>query len=333
MSPEKEPFARSMGTFRNEELGNEMDVPPQAADMPWIDNHTHAHTISWEDRQKVDLAGGYALVCIASTAHYAPYRPMGPEDVRHQWDDTIRHANIIDRSHLFEPYVATGIHTLTPKADWEELIEVLPEYAAQPEVAAIGETGIDHIQYGEPWPLEEQRAVVAAQMEVARESELPVLCHTPSLSKEEGEWELPKTEEGGDLAEPVFEADNPKLKATEIDVELKDDVGLSDEQVVFNHGHPSIAEFVLESTDCYLSVSTGQWIRETDSGDIAEIIETYGPDRVMIDTDTMGGVKTDKFAIRRTIIELLQHGIAPEDVRKVVYENPRSVLGLTHLPA
>ncbi len=326
------PFAKSMGAFRNEELGHDIDISPADAHIPWIDNHTHAHTLSWDDRHKFDLGGGFAVVCIASTAHYAPYRPMGPEEVRRQWDDTIRQAHIIDRSHLFEPYVATGIHTLVKKPNWEELIDVLPEYAALDEVVAIGETGIDHIQYGEPWPLEGQKAVIEAQMEVARDAALPVLCHTPSISKGEGKWSLPKTEEGGDLAEPIFESENPKLTAVEIDLELKDSAGLADEQLVFNHGHPSIAEFVLESTDCYLSVSTGQWIRSTDSEDIAEIIETYGPDKVMVDTDTAGLVQTDKFAMRRTIIELIQRGIPAEDVRKVVYENPREVLGLTHLP-
>ncbi len=45
----------------------------------------------------------------------------------------------------------------------------------------------------------------------------------------------------------------------------------------------------------------------------------------MIDTDCAGVIKTDPFAIKRSIFELYRRGIDIDDIRKVVYENPKAV--------
>jgi hypothetical protein len=327
--PDPSPFVRHMGAFRNADLG--VDDPPASSvtRMPWIDIHQHGHTLSWGDRERFDLSGAEAAVFVAAAAHYAPYRPMRPEDVRFLWDDAIRRAHAIGRSHFFDPYVAIGIHTTGPKVDYEDLFDVLPKYAALDEVVALGETGISMTQYSEPMALTDQEAVVREQMRVADDQGLPILIHTPSITKAEGEkWLTGKTEEGHDLADPVLDPATAKLDATEMDVAIMDEVGLADEQVVLDHAHPSMVEFVMESTDCYLAFSIGQWIRTTTVEDVAAVIEEYGPERIILDTDVAGMYRTQPFAMKRAILDLVREGVAEDDVRQVVYENPKGVLGL-----
>ena len=327
--PDPSPFVRHMGAFRNADLG--VDDPPSSSvtRMPWIDIHQHGHTLSWGDRERFDLSGAEAAVFVAAAAHYAPYRPMRPEDVRFLWDDAIRRAHAIGRSHFFDPYVAIGIHTTGPKVDYEELFDVLPRYAALDEVVALGETGISMTQYSEPMALSDQEAVVREQMRVADDQGLPILIHTPSVTKAEGEkWLTGKTEEGHDLADPVLDPATAKLDATEMDVAIMDEVGLADEQVVLDHAHPSMVEFVMESTDCYLAFSIGQWIRTTTVEDVAAVIEEYGPERIILDTDVAGMYQTQPFAMKRAMLDLVREGVAADDVRQVVYENPKGVLGL-----
>lgn len=334
-----------MGRFRDEELGFQDDTPPDATLIPWIDIHQHGQTLSWKDREEFDLSGGLAVVMIAAAAHYAPYRPMQPSDVRFLWDDAIRRSHAISRSHFFDARVAVGVHTTrTRKQNYEELLEVLPAYADLDEVVAIGETGIsvNTNQYADPWSVDEQRTVVAEQMRIAADAGLPFLCHTPTMSKgRETKWIRGKTEGGHDLPVPEdrtrsdrgLDPTTAKLDATKIDIELKDEVGLPDEQLVLDHAHPAMVPYVMDNTDCYVSFSVGQWVRETDATHVAETIEEYGPERVMIDTDAAGLYLSDAFAMKTTILDLLRLGIDVDDVRTVVYENPREVLGLSHLPA
>jgi hypothetical protein len=85
----------------------------------------------------------------------------------------------------------------------------------------------------------------------------------------------------------------------------------------------------MENTNCPLAFTVGApWLRGVDARDVAAAIEEYGPDRILVDTDLFGAMRCDPFAMKRTIFDLLRLGIAREDVRQVVYENPKSVLGL-----
>jgi predicted metal-dependent TIM-barrel fold hydrolase len=113
-----------------------------------------------------------------------------------------------------------------------------------------------------------------------------------------------------------------------MDGQIKDEVGMNEEQVVLDHAHPSMAAFVMERTDCYLAFSVGQWIRTTTVEDVAETIRTYGPERIIVDSDVAGMYQTEPFAMKKTMLDLVRHGIDPADVRRVVYENPKDVLGL-----
>lgn len=325
------PTQRPMGRFRDDELGFRDERSSDATLIPWIDSHTHLHTLSWSDRQQVDLSGGLAVVMVAAAAHYSPYRPIHPEDVRFLWDDAIRRSHAISRSHFFDSHVAVAVHTVGRKVDYEELLDDLPAYAELDEVVAIGETGISMTQYTDPWPVEDQKEVVVAQMRIADDANLPLICHTPSITKGEA-WLRGKTEEGHDLAEPVLDRDSAKLDAVEIDVEFKDEAGLPDRRLVLDHAHPSMVPFVMESTDCYLSFSVGQWYRDTDVEDVADAIDEYGPDRIMVDTDAAGFNLNEPFGMKKAILDLLRMGIDEAAIRKVVYENPRSVLGLSSLP-
>jgi hypothetical protein len=38
--------------------------------------------------------------------------------------------------------------------------------------------------------------------------------------------------------------------------------------------------------------------------------------------------QTQPFAMKRAILDLVREGVAEDDVRQVVYENPKEVLGL-----
>jgi TatD DNase family protein len=74
-----------------------------------------------------------------------------------------------------EVFAAVGRHPNSAAGFYESDAEELERLAASEEVVAVGETGLD--LYREGSPLEEQRRALAAQIEVAREVEKPLVMH------------------------------------------------------------------------------------------------------------------------------------------------------------
>lgn len=323
------PTARPVGAFRAD------DPAPSPVDVPWIDSHQHTQSLTWNDREKFDLSGCQAAVMIAAGYYWAPYRPVSADDVRFLWDDALRRATAFTHRHFFDQYVALAIHTWARVDGWESLLEIMPDYCERESVVAVGETGIESTHHTTGWDVDEQREVIAGQFHVAREAGLPVIVHTPGSSKGglPARYAHSYEEANASFTDPVLDAEDTKRAATEIDLAIADEAGLRDEQVIIDHADPSVTPFVVENTDCWLAFSIGApWLRGVDTSDVAAAIESYGADRVIVDTDLMGAMQCDPFAMKRMIFDLLRLGVDRESVRKVVYENPRRALDLD-LPA
>lgn len=312
--------------------GDHPDQSPAITNLPWIDIHNHAHTLSWNDRERLALSGCQASLMIGAAYYWAPYRPVRPEDVRFLWDDALARMDQIHRAHFFDVSIGIGIHTWSRVEDVEDLLAVMPEYCELDEVTAVGEIGITRAQHVDRWELADQRAIVREQMAIARDHDLPVILHTPP-TVDEG------TTLGGDhlaiyemdeqqLQAPVLE-ENASLEATKIDLACQADAGLPDEQVVVSHADESMTDYVMEHSECYLSFTVGYpWLTGVTAADVAAAIETYGPDRIMVDSDNAGTIKSDFFALKRTVFELYRMGIELDAIKQVVYDNPRAVFDL-----
>ncbi|WP_121743387.1 TatD family hydrolase [Natronorubrum halophilum] len=308
-------------------------IPPELTSMPWIDIHNHAHTLSWNEREKFAISGCRSMVMMAAAYYWTPYKPVAPEDVRYLWDDALSRLAQIRESHLLDANVGIGIHTGARVENYEDLLDVLPDYCELEEVAAIGEIGITEAQHVAGWDLESQKDVTRRQLEIAADHDLPAILHTPADLED---VDFPDRVRGDipgyelDLSlqqEPVLTLDYPKREAIEIDIDLKDDAGLPDEQLVLSHADKKIAPYVLENTDCYLSFTVSYpWLLGVTPTDVAEVIAEYGPDRILVETDSAGVLRSDVFAFKRTILEMYRMGLDVETIRQVVYENPRDVL-------
>ena len=300
--------------------------------LPWIDVHNHAHTLSWADRERYALSGCAAMVMVASGHHWTPYKPVRADDVRYLWDDAINRRAAIERSHLFEAGLAVGVQTGIRVEDPQPLLDAMDGYCALEEVVAVGEIGVRPSQQVSPWPLDEQRAVVEAQMAIADRHDLPVLLHTPSrLRGPDRSYrpgiDLPGYETNRSLArEPVIDADQPNVEAVRLDVEAARDAGLPEERVVASHADPENVPYLMAETECFGSFTIGHpWMTGVGAETVAAAIDEYGPERIMIDTDAANVVDSDVLAIKRAILELYRFGIDQDAIRRVVLDNPREV--------
>ncbi|MFB6281480.1 MAG: TatD family hydrolase [Haloferacaceae archaeon] len=304
---------------------------PRPLDLRWVDVHQHTGSLTWNDRERFDLSGCEAAVMIAAGYYWTPYRPVEADDVRFLWDDALRRARAFDARHFYDQRVAVGVHTWSRVEDAADLLAVLPDYCALDRVVAVGETGIEATHHTTAWGLDEQREVVREQFHVAREAGLPVLVHTPGSDKGDLDPRHAHSYEEGDrnFTDPLFGDDeDAKVRAVEEDLALADEAGLDDRQVVIDHASPAVADRVLGDTDCWLAFTvSAPWLRGIDARDVAAVVERHGADRVLIDSDLIGAMSHDPFVVPRTAMDLLRLGVPREDVRAVVYGNPKRVLG------
>jgi predicted metal-dependent TIM-barrel fold hydrolase len=316
-------------------LDTDFDPPTELLNLPWIDGHNHAHTLSWADRERYALSGCVGMVMVSSGYHWTPYKPVRAEDIRYLWDDAINRRAAIERNHFFEARLGLGVHTGVRIENPDELVAAMADYCELDEVAVVGETGVTPSQHVEAWDLDEQRAVVEAQMALADSHDLPVILHTPNTTGASGRpyrsdlGVTPGYEKNTGLgAEPVLTGENPALEAVKIDVEAAHDAGLPEERVVASHADRNNTAYLMNETDCYLSYTIGHsWLVGVDSELVADAIDEYGPERIMIDTDCANVLRTDPYALKRAIFELYRYGIDVDAIRTVVFENPRDVYG------
>nr|WP_223301993.1 TatD family hydrolase [Haladaptatus sp. R4] len=204
---------------------DDRSYPRELLNLPWFDGHNHAHTLSWDDRERYALSGCEGMVMVASGYHWTPYKPVRAEDVRFLWDDAINRRAAIERNHFFEARLGLGIHTGVRIENPDELVEAMDRYCELDEVVAVGETGVTPAQHVEAWDVDEQRAIVRAQMELADRHGLPIILHTPNQSGSSGrsyrpEFGIPGYEKNTSLGQdPVITGENPALRAVEMDVE------------------------------------------------------------------------------------------------------------------
>jgi len=161
-------------------------------------------------------------------------------------------------------YCAIGLNSkeANNEALAKEVLEVLPRFALKEGVVAVGEIGYDEIT-----PAEER--VYQVQLEFAREHDMVVMVHSPHRDKKRG-----------------------ILRSIEVAAE----VGVPMEKLVIDHNNEETVEDTLNA---------GAWAAFTiyphtkmGSERMAELVERYGPERIIVDSSADWGV-SDPLSVPR----------------------------------
>jgi uncharacterized protein len=173
----------------------------------------------------------------------------------------------------------------------EAVLEVLPQFAVKEGVVALGELG-----YDEQTALEDR--YLRAQIELAKEYELPIMVHTPHRDKKRG-----------------------TLRTMDV---LKEH-GFDPARCVIDHNNEETVEDVL---------ARGYWVAfsiypQTKMGNerMTEIVRRYGPERLIVDSACDWGV-SDPLAVPKTARLMAERGIDPAAIRAVTYANALAAYGL-----
>ncbi len=172
----------------------------------------------------------------------------------------------------------------------EGVLEVLPRFAFKEGVVAIGELG-----YDEQTALEDR--YLRAQLELAKEVELPVMIHTPHRDKRRGTLRT---------------------------MDVVEEHGLRPSLVVIDHNNEETVREVLDR---------GFWAGfsiypHTKMGNerMAEILRQYGPERIIVDSACDWGI-SDPLAVPKTARLMAERGIPEAHIEQVCYKNALAAYG------
>lgn len=174
----------------------------------------------------------------------------------------------------------------------EGVLDVLPRYLEKDGVVAVGEIGFDDVT-----ELEER--FILAQMQLARDHDLPVLIHTPHRDKKRG---------------------------TIRSLELVREFGFPEGRVLIDHNNEETLPLVL-ATGCWAGHSIYPNTK-MDEDRMVSLVQRYGPERIVINSAADWGV-SDPLKVPKTVARMRDAGIPESAIAKIVWENPRDFYALS----
>jgi len=166
----------------------------------------------------------------------------------------------------------------------EEVLDLVPRYALKEGVVAIGEIGFDEITADEEY-------AYRRQVELAVENDMVVMVHSPHRDKKRG---------------------------VQLSIEIAAELGLPMEKLVVDHNTEETVEDTLAS---------GAWAGFTiyphtkmDSKRMVDVVEEYGPERIIVDSSADWGI-SDPLAVVRTARLMAERGLPRESIELVTWRN------------
>jgi len=165
------------------------------------------------------------------------------------------------------------------------VLDLLEKYLAKDGVVAVGEIG-----YDDQTPAEDK--VFAAQLELAKKFDLPVLVHTPHRDKKRG---------------------------TERTIALIREARFPEERVLIDHNNEETLPLTL-ATACWAGHSIYPHTK-MDEHRMAALVKRYGAERIVINSAADWGV-SDPLKVPKTVKAMRDAGIAEQAIETICWKNP-----------
>jgi predicted metal-dependent TIM-barrel fold hydrolase len=255
----------------------------------YIDPHIHVNARTTDDYKAMAEAG---IVAVIEPAFWLGQPRTSAETYRDYLATLVGWERFRASQFGIRHYCAIGLNAkeANNEALAEAVMEILPLFLGKEGVVAVGEIGFD-----EQTPLEEK--YVRAQLELAKEFDLPVMVHTPHRDKYQG---------------------------TVLTMDLCEEHGISPSRVVIDHNNETTIKTVLDRG--YWAAFTLYPQTKMGSERMVSIAKQYGSERIFIDSSADWGV-SDPLSVPKTANLMLQSGIQREDVQLICYGNALAAYG------
>jgi len=265
--------------------------------MEMIDPHLHIESRDRDELALMSMAGIKAVVTQVYYPHMAV--TITANTIFDYYERAAKFEPARTKMELIEAYAGVGISMVSVPTDWEKVIEALPKYLKEERVVCIGEIGLEPNSQTCP-DLGIQEEIFKAQLQIAKDHNVPVVIHTPFLEKE---------------------------KWIEKYASLIDDARLDKSKVLIDHANASVVKLIWD-VGCLAGISVQPW-RNVTPVEAAKVVEAeQNLDRLMIDSDCASPLPSDPLSVPRAVLEMRKLGIKDANIKKVVLENPTRFFNL-----
>jgi predicted metal-dependent TIM-barrel fold hydrolase len=257
--------------------------------MQFFDPHVHMTSRTTDDYQAMAAAGVVALI---EPAFWLGQPRTGVDTFRDYYSSLIGWERFRASQFGIKHYCTIGLNSKEANNEVlaEQVMEILPLFVMKEGVVGVGEIGFD-----DQTPVEEK--YYRAQLELAKETNLPVQIHTPHRDKKNG-----------------------TIRSMEIALEH----GLDPGMVIVDHNNEETVEDVLDRG--FWAGFTIYPFTKMGNERMVEIVKQYGSNHIMINSAADWGI-SDPLAVPKTAALMKQKGIAEEDIRLVSYQNAINAFG------
>ena len=253
----------------------------------WIDSHIHMTSRTTDDYEAMARAG---IVAIIEPAFWMGQPRTEVGSFKDYFSSLVGWERFRASQFGIKHYCTIGLNSkeANNEALAEQVLELLPRFVTKEGVVGIGEIG-----YDDQTPAEER--AFHAQVELAKELNLPIQVHTPHRDKKKG---------------------------TSRSMDLILEHGVSPDMAVIDHNNEETVKEVLDRG--FWAAFTIYPFTKMGNERMVEVVRQYGSERIIVDSSADWGI-SDPLSVPKTGALMLERGISEEDVHKVGYQNALEV--------
>jgi predicted metal-dependent TIM-barrel fold hydrolase len=257
--------------------------------MMIIDPHIHASARTTDDYEAMRDAG---VVAIIEPAFWLGQPRTSVGSFQDYYSSLIGWERFRAAQFGIRHYCTIGLNSKEANNEplAEQVMDLLPLYAAKEGVVAIGEIGFDDQTKAED-------RFFRLQLELAKELSLPVMIHTPHRDKKNG-----------------------TMRSMDVCIEH----GLPPHLVVVDHNNEETVKDVLDRG--FWAAFTIYPKTKMGNERMVEVVRHYGCDRIIVDSSADWGV-SDPLAVPKTARLMQTRGIAQAHIDATCYHNALAAYG------
>ena len=257
--------------------------------MRFFDPHVHMTSRTTDDYQAMYDAG---IVALIEPAFWLGQARTGIDSFRDYYSSLIGWERFRSSQFGIKHYCTIGLNSREANNEKlaEQVMEILPFFVLKEGVVGIGEIGFD-----DQTPAEEK--YYRLQLELAKETSLPVQIHTPHRDKKRG---------------------------TRKSMNIAMEHGINPDTVIIDHNNEETVKEVLDRG--FWAAFTIYPFTKMGNERMVEIVKEYGTERIMINSAADWGI-SDPLAVPKTAALMKARGISAEDIELVTFRNAITAFG------
>ncbi|MFY0653577.1 MAG: TatD family hydrolase [Cyclobacteriaceae bacterium] len=257
--------------------------------MKFIDPHIHMTSRTTSDYEAMQKAG---IVAIIEPAFWLGQPRTEAGSFKDYFSSIVGWEPFRSSQFGIKHYCTIGLNSkeANNEALAEQVMELLPLYATKENVVAIGEIGYDDQTAAED-------KFFRAQIELAKEIEMPIMIHTPHRDKKNG-----------------------TIKS----MDVLEEHGVDPSLVVIDHNNEETVRSVLDRG--FWAAFTIYPKTKMGSERMVEVVRQYGSNKIIVDSSADWGV-SDPLSVPKTANLMKERGIDEIDIHKTCYQNALDAYG------